>query len=260
MQTFLIDSHCHLDEDFGPKTPEAMVAEAAQHGVKYLVTIGTEPPHFEKLQKIADQFENVFFTAGVHPHETSKVGKGDLEKLRNIAQHPKCRAIGEVGLDYFYLHSPKDAQTGRLSDQLEIALDLKLPIVIHSRDGEMDLLPALEKYAARCSGKPGVIHCFTGSYAFGKSCIDLGFFVSISGIITFKKSTELRETVRKFPLDRLMVETDSPFLAPEPFRGKKCEPYMVKWTAQKLAELFQESFEKVAELTSKNTMELFKLK
>lgn len=260
-QPALIDSHCHLNYDYAPKTADDLVREAVEVGITHLVTIGTEIATLEETAKIAEKYPNVFFTAGVHPHETETMKDEDLETLERFAKHPKCRAIGEIGNDYYYNHSNHEAQMKRLNEQLDLALKVEQPIVVHSREGEADLLPALTRYAkAVPAGKPiGAIHCFTGTQAFGQACLDLGFFISFSGILTFKSATDLHESARAFPLDRLMVETDSPYLAPVPMRGKKCEPAMVRFTAMKLAELKGASLDEVATATSKNARILFRI-
>lgn len=257
----LIDSHCHLNYEYTPKTVDDLVREAHQAGVTHLVTIGTEIPTLPATCEISEKYDSVFFTAGVHPHETESMQDSDLTILEKYARHKKCRAIGEIGLDYYYKHSPREPQIKRLRDQLDLALKTEQPIVIHSREGEEDLLPELTVYAKSVTpGKPvGAIHCFTGTRQFGEACIDLGFLISFSGILTFKNAVDLQECARVFPLDRLMVETDSPYLAPIPMRGKKCEPSMVKFTAQKLAELKGVSLEEVARVTSTNAKKLFRI-
>lgn len=257
----LIDSHCHLHYDYSPKTIQNIIDEAKAAGVNHLVTIGTDPASFEPLRQIADTYKSVHFTVGIHPHDVKDMDESTLENMRSFSQHSKCCAIGEIGIDYYYEHSPKDLQIKWCKKQLDLALELNKPVVIHSRDGEDDLLKLLTKYAGQVqkTRSPGVIHCFTGTREFGQACIDLGFYISCSGIITFKKSEELRETVKTFPLDRLLVETDSPYLAPMPYRGKKCEPSMVVHTAEKLAEIKGISIAQCAAQTYKNTMNLFSL-
>lgn len=254
-----IDSHCHLNHDYSPKTYTDLVNEAHAAGVSHLITIGTEISTLAGVQKISDSFPNVFHTVGVHPHEAGTLSDSDLTVLEAAAKHPKCRAIGEIGLDYHYDHSPRDVQILRLTQQLDLAAKLRLPVVIHSREGEEDLLVALEKYAGKLpAGQiPGVIHCFTGTIPFGKACLALGFYISFSGILTFKKAEEVHAAARTFPLEKLLVETDSPYLAPIPYRGKKCEPQMVRLTAQKLAELKGISLEEVARVTTENSRRVF---
>lgn len=257
----LIDTHCHLDYDYSPKTIEEILREAQGQGISHFMTIGVDMASIPKLVPISERFDCVHHTVGVHPHEAITVKAGDMDLLAEAAKHPKCRGIGEIGLDYHYDHSPRDVQKAVLEMQLELALKVNLPIVIHSRDAEDDLLEALTRYARRVpAGNPvGIIHCFSGSQAFGQACIDLGFYVSFSGILTFKTAESLREAAKAYPLERLLVETDSPYLAPIPHRGKKCEPSMVRLTAQKLAELKGLSLEEVARVTTENAKRIFKL-
>lgn len=258
----LIDTHCHLDYDYAPKGEADLIREARDAGITTLISVGTEMARLPRLQEISESHEGVFHTVGVHPHEAITFRADDVETLRAAARHPKCLAIGEIGLDYHYDHSPPEIQRQVLEQQLKLALEAGLPVVIHSREAEEDLLPALSRYAdqkSKSGGSIGVIHCFTGTRAFGEACIRLGFHISFSGILTFKNAEDLRECARAFPLSHLLVETDSPYLAPVPFRGKKCEPSMVRLTAQKLAEIKGISFEDVAQTTTENARKLFNL-
>jgi TatD DNase family protein len=255
----LIDSHCHLNYDYSPKSLDQVLEEASAAGVEALVTIGTDLASSAEIQKISDQYSHVYHTIGVHPHDAVGVKTGDLALLESAARHPKCRAIGEIGLDYHYDHSPRDIQKTVLDRQLQLARKLELPIVIHSREGEDDLLSALKSHCQHLppSAIPGIIHCFSGTLAFGQACLDLGFYISFSGIITFKKADEVRTAAIQFPLDKILIETDAPFLAPIPHRGKKCEPSMVKLTAMKLAELKGISYEEIARVTTANSKRVF---
>lgn len=258
----LIDTHCHLNYDYdGGKGPAELVAEAKANGVNTLITIATEYSNFKTVQEISERFDNVYHTIGVHPHEASLVNAEVLAMMRPFLKHPKCVAVGEIGLDYYYEHSDRLKQQQECWSQMELALEAKRPLVIHSRDGEEDLLPLLAKFSkANTSGNsPGVIHCFSGSEAFALQCIDLDYYISLSGIFTFKNSEALRQMVKRFPLNRLLVETDSPFLAPVPMRGKKCEPSMVKHTALKLAEVLGLPFEELSKLTTENAKACFQI-
>ena len=257
----LIDTHCHLTHDYSPKTAEDLIREAWAAGLVSLVSIGTELEGLNALQSLAEKNENVYFTAGIHPHEAVTLNEGYLEILEKAASHPKCRAIGEIGLDFYYDHSPREVQIQRFREQLNLAARLHKPVVIHCRDAEEDLLNALKDYAPLVSSDtiPGIIHCFSGTEGFGKECLKLGFYISISGIITFKKADELRSAVETFPIEKLLVETDSPYLAPMPMRGKKCEPAMVVHTAKKLAELKKIPFEELARVTTESARRVFKI-
>jgi TatD DNase family protein len=258
----LIDTHCHLNYEYeGGRGPAELVQEAKANGVEMLITIATEHANFETVQKISEQFPNVFHTIGVHPHEASLVNAEVLKFMRPFLDHPKCVAVGEIGLDYYYEHSDRAKQQEECWSQMELAMDAKKPLVIHSRDGEEDLLPMLARFSKenKSGQSPGVIHCFSGSEKFALDCIDLGYYISLSGIFTFKNSESLRQMVKGFPLNRLLVETDSPFLAPVPMRGKKCEPFMVKHTALKLAEVLGMPFDELATLTTANAKACFQL-
>jgi TatD DNase family protein len=254
----LFDSHCHLDNDYEGRTPADLVQSAREAGVSYLMSIGTDIASSIETQKIANQFSDVYFSAGIHPHEASKHLNESMSTLETLLKDPKCRAVGELGLDYYYDLSEPEAQKQVLKIQLDLAKEHQFPVVVHSRDAEADLLPYLQDYAKGLSN-PGVIHCFTGTYEFGKACLDLGFYISFSGILTFKNAKDLAHSASLYPLERLLVETDAPFLAPVPYRGKKCEPYMVKMTALKLAELKGVSFDKLAEITTQNAKNLFRI-
>ncbi len=257
----LIDSHCHLNYDYLPKSLENVLEEAQLAGVEALVTIGTDLASIGEIQAISEKYPNIYHTVGVHPHDAIVLKPEDMPTLEQAARHPKCRAIGEIGLDYHYDHSPRDIQKSALQLQLDLAHRLALPVVIHSREGEEDLLQALTEYTKKlpAGAIPGVIHCFSGAVAFGQACLELGFYISFSGILTFKKADEVRTAAQLFPLDKILVETDAPFLAPMPHRGKKCEPSMVKLTALRLAELKGVSFEEVAQVTTANSKRVFKI-
>lgn len=261
MAVELIDSHCHLFYDYLPKTADDLVREAGEVGVSTMITVATDKDSFAKVKETSEKYANVYHTIGIHPHDSGSLSDEDLELIRAAGKHPKCRAIGEIGLDYHYDHSDRAVQRQRLDQQLAIALELGLPVVIHGREAEDDLLLSLTAFArALPAGKvPGVLHCFTGTLPFAQACIELGFYVSFSGILTFKNAEDLRVTAAALPLDRLLVETDSPYLAPIPYRGKKCEPSMVKLTAQKLAETRGISFEDVAAATTVNSRRVFGL-
>jgi TatD DNase family protein len=259
--SLLIDSHCHLNYDYLPKSLDEVLGEARLAGVEALVTIGTDLASITEIQTLSEKYSHIYHTVGVHPHDAVVLKLEDMPALEQAGRHPKCRAIGEIGLDYHYDHSPREIQKSALQLQLNLARKLKLPVVIHSREGEEDLLVALTEYSKQLPAEaiPGIIHCFSGTVAFGQACLDLGFYISFSGILTFKKAEEVRTAAQLFPLDKILVETDAPFLAPIPHRGKKCEPSMVKLTALKLAELKGISFEEVAKVTTANSKRIFRI-
>lgn len=257
----LIDTHCHLNHDYAPKTSDDLVKEAHAAGLLALITIGTELATIPEIQKISETHPKVFHTVGIHPHDAVELKDGYLDVLEKAASHPKCKAIGEIGLDYYYNHSPKEIQIQRFEEQLDLAARINKPIVIHCRDAEEDLVQCLSRYTKKIKPEnpPGIIHCFSGTEKFGRDCLALGFYISLSGILTFKKAEDIRNAVAQFPLDRLLVETDSPYLAPMPHRGKKCEPAMIIQTAKKLAEIKHVSEDEISRITTENAQRVFGL-
>ena len=254
----MIDSHCHLDHSPLYEKLDEVVNRAQLIGVKFLLAISTSLKSFETVKTIVSKYENIYGTLGIHPHETKdhvNVNKKMLLELKG--RNSKIIGIGETGLDFFYLHSDKLTQKKKFIEHIEAAIDLDLPIIVHSRDSENDTFNILKDFYSK---NPKIlIHCFTGSTNFSKRLLDLGAYISLSGIITFKKSTELQETVSLIPIDRLLIETDSPFLAPEPKRGFTNEPSFIKYTAQKLAEIKNISYNDLIVYTSNNFIKLFSL-
>jgi TatD DNase family protein len=255
----LIDSHCHLDmEDFAADHADVL-ARAAAAGVSAMVTIGAGGP-LEANQHavaLAAAHAPVFATVGVHPHEAAIVDDDVLASIDALARGPKVVGIGESGLDYHYDNSPRPQQRAAFARFIHLARALGLPIVVHLRDADADALEIMAAEGARDSG--GVIHCFSGDAASARAFLDLGFHISFSGIVTFKSADPLREAARIVPGDRLMVETDAPFLAPTPFRGRRNEPALVVRTAAALADVRGEPLEAVVENTRRNTQRLFRL-
>ena len=254
----LIDSHCHLDylERDGRDLAE-IVATAQRAGVERLVTICTKVTEFERVRAIAERFEPVTCSVGIHPHEAGAEPETGTEQLVDWAQHPKVVGIGETGLDYFYEHSPRDAQQKSFRAHIRAARATGLPLIVHTRDADEDTIAILREEAEEGGPFPGVIHCFSSSKWLGEEAVKLGLYISISGILTFKKAEELRDAVRDLPLDRLLVETDAPYLAPVPKRGKQNEPAYVVHTAAALAELKGVSEAELAEVTTRNFRTLF---
>lgn len=249
-----IDVHCHLDRLEGG--PEAALAEARAAGVSRLITIGTEPADLPLVMALAEKHApHVFCTLGVHPHDGVKYTDGVGQFLRQNAAHPRVVAIGEIGLDYHYNQSPKQEQLQAFREQLRIAAETGLPVEIHTRDAEEDTVAILTEFAGSVKG---IIHCFTGTDFLASRALDLGYNISISGVVTFKNADALRNTVKNIvPLDRLHIETDAPFLAPVPMRGKSnTSAYMVH-TAQTVADLKNVSLPTLSEQTKKNAEKMF---
>jgi TatD DNase family protein len=253
----VIDSHCHLDfPDFAEEI-DAIVARAHAAGVERMVTISTRVSHGATYQALAERFPGVYFSIGAHPHQAAEEDPIDAATIRRFAAHPKCVAIGEAGLDYHYNYAPRDVAERVFRAQIGLARELDLPLVIHAREADDDMAKILrEEMAAGHFG--AVLHCFTSSRALAETGLELGLYVSFSGVLTFKNSAELREIARDVPLDRVLVETDAPFLAPVPNRGKRNEPSFVVSTARTLAEAKGVSFEEIAAATRSNTLDLFK--
>lgn len=254
----LIDSHCHLDnEDFNADR-DAVIERALSAGVERMVSIGTGdgPPDLEVAVRLADRYPPVLATVGVHPHDASKAGPETYKQLADLLKHLKVIALGEIGLDYHYDHSPRDVQREVFVEQMRVAQDARKPIVIHTREAWEDTFALLETHW-KPAGLPGVMHCFSGNPEQAQRSLDLGFYLSFGGIVTFPKAVEIQAAAKMVPENRFLVETDAPFLAPVPRRGKRNEPSFVFETAAKLAALRETSPEKIAEITSSNFRRLF---
>lgn len=252
----LVDSHCHLDfPDFDGEL-EAVVDRAREAGVETILTICTHVTQFDRVLAIAERFDNIYCTVGIHPHEAAGEPEVTVEHLVGLANHPKVVGFGESGLDYFYEHSPRAAQQKSFRIHIAAARAAGLPLVVHTRDADADMSRILREEQAVGSFS-GVLHCFTSSHALAEAAVDLGMFISFSGIVTFKKAAEVRETAAHVPADRLLVETDAPYLAPVPKRGKRNEPAYVAHTAAELARIRNTSASELAVITSNNFFRLF---
>ncbi|MFB3884071.1 MAG: TatD family hydrolase [Thermodesulfobacteriota bacterium] len=254
----LIDSHAHLEMADFKKDLEAVIQRAQDSGVGYIFTVGTERRDWKRALEIAKTHPSVYAILGVHPHNAKEIDDKTYPALRELCQDQKVRAYGEIGLDFFRNHSPREIQLKRFREQIGWAKEFRLPIVIHDREAHQETLQILRDEKAEACG--GIIHCFSGDDKMARACIDMGFLISIPGSITFKNAERLREIVKKLPLDALLVETDAPFITPEPFRGKRNEPGYVRYTAQKVAEVKGIPFEKVAEMTTENALRVYRLK
>lgn len=255
-RTMLVDSHCHLDfPEFAPEL-DAVVARARAAGVGGMVTIGTKLTEFERVLAVADRFADVWCSVGIHPHEAANEPDTDAARIAELARHPKVVGIGETGLDYHYDRSPRDRQREVFRRHIEAARLSGLPIIVHSREAEEDTAALLEEGAA-AGGLTGLIHCFTSTSLLAERALALGFCISFSGIVTFRNAEDLRAVARDVPGDRLLVETDSPYLAPVPQRGKRNEPAFVAHTAAFLANLRGESMDALAARTTDNFRRLF---
>ncbi len=254
----LIDSHCHLDHEQFDADREAVIERALAAGVEHMVAIGTGdgPPDLEAGIRIADRHPPFYATVGVHPHDAAKATPETFRRLASLLAHPKVIALGEIGLDYHYDFSPREIQRTAFIEQMSIAREAAKPIVIHTREAWDDTLALLREHWAP-SGLGGIMHCFSGGAAEAQQALDLGFCLSFGGIVTFPKALELQEVARHAPADRILIETDAPYLAPVPKRGKRNEPAYILQTARKLADLRGESLESIATVTSANFRRLF---
>jgi len=254
---FLVDSHCHLDfPDFCDEL-DAVVARAGQAGVGYMVTISTHLSKFAQVKAVAERYDNIFCTVGIHPHQAGTEKLTTAEELADLASHPKVVGIGETGLDFYYEHSPRDVQETQFRAHIRAARATGLPLIVHTRDADDDTVRVMDEEYAEGGPFPGLIHCFSAGPELAMKAVVMGLYISVSGIVTFKKADDLRATVKDVPLDRLLVETDSPYLAPVPNRGKRNEPAFTAHTAACLAELKGISADELAAATTANFFRLF---
>ncbi|WP_421868977.1 TatD family hydrolase [Pararhizobium sp.] len=252
----LIDTHCHLDfPDFDAER-DAIIARARAAGVGQMITISTRVKKFDTILAIAEAYANVFCSVGTHPHNADEELDIEADDLVRLSAHPKVVAIGEAGLDYFYDNAPRDAQATGLSRHIAAARQTQLPLVIHSRSADDDMAAILTEETGK-GAFPFLLHCFSSGPDLAKVGVDLGGYISFSGILTFPKSEELRAIAKTVPHDRMIVETDAPYLAPKPFRGKRNEPAYVAHTAHVLAETIGVSTDEIAAITTENAFRVF---
>lgn len=252
----LVDSHCHLNYEGLREDTDGVLARARAAGVGCFLNISTKEREWAEVIGIAEREADVFATVGIHPHEAETHPDVDTAKLVAAANHPKVVGIGETGLDYFYDHSPREQQQTAFRAHIAACRETGLPLIVHTRDAEEDTARILREEMGK-GPYTGVIHCFTASRQFAEVALELGFYISISGIVTFKNARDLQETVKTIPQDRLLVETDSPFLAPVPKRGKTCEPAYVTHTAAFVAALRGQTVEELAQSSTENFFRLF---
>tara|TARA_B100001741_G_scaffold313469_1_gene319799 strand:- start:786 stop:1556 length:771 start_codon:yes stop_codon:yes gene_type:complete len=255
----IIDSHCHLDYPDLFNQLDDVVKRANANNIKYLLSISTTLESFEKIKLIVEKYNNIYGTFGIHPHETSKYTGLDSNFISDtIKNNKKIIGIGETGLDFYYNHSDKSVQKKIFCEHIDAAANLKIPLIVHTRDAEKETYEILKSENKNFNLKV-LIHCFTGTNDFAKKLLDIGCYISLSGIITFKKATDLIKTVENIPIDKLLVETDSPYLSPVPYRGKTNEPSYLKYTVKKLAEIKKISIDEVMNKTSNNFLSIFNL-
>ena len=263
----LTDTHCHLDwESFDPDRPE-VVTRALEAGVALMLNPGIDMPSSRQAIRLAEEYPNVYAAVGVHPNSSATWEDGTLAELRGLAQHPKVLAIGEIGLDYYRDRAPRYVQEQVLHYQLELAAELGLPVIIHNREATQDVVrklvdwqKQLDQMGSKLAKRPGVLHSYSGNISEARTALEANFYLGVTGPVTFKKADDLRQVVQEIPLDRLLIETDAPFLTPHPYRGKRNEPAHVQYTAQKVAELHKITEIELADQTFENAARLFEWK
>ena len=251
----LVDSHAHLEMEDFDRDRSDVIRRAGQAGVDLIITVGTTLNDCRKAVSLTRQYTMVYAAIGIHPHEVKDIDEKTYDNIRELVKTDRVVAYGEIGLDFFRNLSPRDIQIKRFGEQLELAGELELPVIIHDREAHEETLEMLKSW----NGKPGVIHCFSGDYGMACKCIDMGFYISIPGAVTFGKSEKLQGVVRRLPIKHLLIETDAPYLTPHPNRGKRNEPAYVIHTAKKVAEIKGISLEDVASITSQNARNVFEI-
>jgi TatD DNase family protein len=261
----LIDTHCHLDFEAFDSDREDVIAKASEAGVSILLNPGIDLANSEKVVALSEGFENVFAAVGVHPNDSTSWEDDSRSKLSSLAKKSKVVAIGEVGLDYYWDKVPREMQQNVLREQLDLAGSLGLPVIIHNREASNDVLQilldwqtSLKQINSPLATRPGVLHSFSGDRDMAEKAIAAGFFIGLTGPLTFKNAKTLQDLAKELPLETLLIETDSPFLTPHPHRGQRNEPAKVRLVAEKLAELKRLSFDEVAAATTSNAQRLFR--
>lgn len=253
----MIDTHAHIDMDSYDEDREATIQRARDHGVRYIVNIGCDVVSSQRSVELTEHYDFIYATAGVHPHDTKNINGTTYDELRILLDHPKVIALGEIGLDYFKNYSPQDVQRRHFRKQIELAKELNKPIIIHSREAKEDMIAILSDYYDDPNGKSGIFHCFSGDQELADAALAMGFYISFAGTVTFKNADNLRQIAKTIPADRLFAETDCPFMAPVPNRGKRNEPAFVNHTAEKLAEVRGLKIEDVERTMELNFYDLF---
>ncbi|AIZ58815.1 MULTISPECIES: TatD family hydrolase [Bacillus] len=253
----LFDTHAHLNAEQYNEDLEQVIERAKSEKVEKIVVVGFDRPTITRAMELIEEYDFIYAAIGWHPVDAIDMTDEDLAWIKDLSQHEKVVAIGEMGLDYYWDKSPKDVQKEVFRRQIALAKEVNLPIVIHNRDATEDVVTILKEEGAAEVG--GIMHCFTGSLETAKVCMDMNFYISFGGPVTFKNAKKPKEVVKEIPSDRLLIETDCPYLTPVPFRGKRNEPSYVKYIAEQIAELREISFEELAELTTKNAKKVFRI-
>lgn len=253
----LFDTHCHLDDERFDQDREQVIQALPKEGVERAVLVASDLASSQRCILLAETYPFLYAAAGVHPHEAKDADEGYLESLRALLSHPRVVALGEIGLDYFYDFSPRDLQKAVFKQQLDLACEVKMPVILHIREAHGDALDILRTYRGRLAG--GIVHCYSGSVESVKEYVSLGLHISFAGPVTFKNAVKLREAAVAVPQDRLLIETDSPYLSPEPKRGGRNEPANVRFICEKLAEVRGITPQEMAEITWRNAHDVYHL-
>ena len=256
--SYLVDTHCHLIFKDFREDLDSVINNAFNSGVKGMLVISTQEEEFNPLLNLTQKYSNIFCSIGIHPHSAHLHGNISEETIIKYTDNDRVIGIGETGLDFYYENSEKDIQIQLFQRHINASRETQLPIIIHTRDADDATIDILKKESKK-GHFPGVIHCFTAGPELAKEALELGFYISLSGIVTFKNAGELRETIKNIPLERILVETDSPYLSPEPHRGKSNEPGRTRFVVEKLSEIYKMSFESIAKQTNDNATEIFGL-
>ncbi len=251
------DSHAHLDDEKYDGDRDAVMTEIIENGVSLVMNIGADITSSCRSVKLAEKYPFIYAAVGVHPHDTDDMTESDIDKLAALAAHPKVKAIGEIGLDYYYDNSKRENQRKWFTRQMELSADLDMPFIIHNRDAHGDCLEILRKFDIKKTG--GVTHCFSGSPEMAKELVKMGMVIAVGGSLTFKNAVKTVETVRQIPIEHILIETDSPYLTPVPFRGKRNTPAYVGRVAEKIAEIKGMKVEEIARITKENAIRVFRI-
>lgn len=251
----LFDTHAHLNAVQYEEDLLEVIDRAKAEGVSNIVVVGFDKPTIKRAMELTEQYDFIYAAVGWHPVDAIDMTEEDLVQIEKLAHHPKVVAIGEMGLDYYWDKSPKEIQKEVFRKQIQLAKKVNLPIIIHNREATADIVEILREENAQEVG--GIMHCFSGSYEVAMQCIEMNFYISFGGPVTFKNAKKPKEVAAQVPLDRLLIETDCPYLTPHPFRGKRNEPSYVKYVAEKIAELRGMTFDEIASITSKNAKKIF---
>lgn len=255
----LIDTHCHLDFENFDEDREEVISRASDMGVGAIIVPAIDLQNCKKVLRIAESHPNIYAAVGIHPNSSKEWQNDDLIQLKELAQHDKVVAIGEIGLDYYRNFSPQDTQRDAFNQQLDLAIELNLPVIIHNREADDDILSILARKKNDSDRVTGVLHSFSTRVEVARSAVIMGYYIGFTGPITFRKAHDVRAVSASLPMDRILIETDSPFLAPEPRRGRRNEPGFVRFVAEKLAEVRGLSFDEIAYRTTQNAERLFNL-